>query len=201
MSIIDLAKKMGKTKQAISLWELGNIPKDRVEELSLFFGIPQEYFGEITDVQASEIDQLILKNINIESEYIDNKDDTDVEISDYTDKQMSIKKLIKEIESIIDSSSPGRSLSADIERIDIYIKMFSRFSNVAMKYELRGLLFQVIRAFELSFNIRRDSIWGSGDPQDGLVSDDDPLVKELKNIFQRKDIQDQIEKSKELLEL
>lgn len=51
LSLNDLAECIGVTRQALSAWENGKkeIPEQRKEQLSEFFGIDQRYFGEISE--------------------------------------------------------------------------------------------------------------------------------------------------------
>lgn len=52
-SLSDLATRLGVSRQMISAWENGRrkIPIKRLAQLSDFFGIEQDYFGEISDSQ------------------------------------------------------------------------------------------------------------------------------------------------------
>lgn len=51
LSLSELADILGVTRQALSSWENGkkDIPEQRREQLSNFFGIDKEYFGEISE--------------------------------------------------------------------------------------------------------------------------------------------------------
>ena len=65
MSAISIAKKLGVTRSAVSLWEHGKskISSENLAQLSKMLSIPQEYFGEITEEQAQEIDLIIQCNL------------------------------------------------------------------------------------------------------------------------------------------
>ena len=51
LSLNELADAIGVTRQALSSWEVGKkpIPSQRLEQLSNFFGIDNDYFGNITE--------------------------------------------------------------------------------------------------------------------------------------------------------
>lgn len=51
LSLNELADAIGVTRQALSSWEIGKkpIPSQRLEQLSNFFGIDTDYFGNITE--------------------------------------------------------------------------------------------------------------------------------------------------------
>ena len=51
LSMTDLAKHLGLSRQVIGAWETGKktIPDKRLEELSDFFGIGKEFFGPLSD--------------------------------------------------------------------------------------------------------------------------------------------------------
>ena len=51
LSLNELADAIGVTRQALSSWEVGRkpIPSQRLEQLSNFFGIDTDYFGDITE--------------------------------------------------------------------------------------------------------------------------------------------------------
>lgn len=57
ISLSGLAEILGVTRQIISVWEHGKkeIPETRLEQLSEYFGIEPEFFGEITDEQKETI--------------------------------------------------------------------------------------------------------------------------------------------------
>lgn len=57
ISLNRLAETLGVTRQVISVWEHGKkeIPVARLEQLSEYFGIEKEFFGEITEAQKQTI--------------------------------------------------------------------------------------------------------------------------------------------------
>ena len=65
MSGASIARKLGVTRSAVSLWEhnKSKISSDKLKQLSEMLSIPQEYFGEITEEQEREIDLIIQCNI------------------------------------------------------------------------------------------------------------------------------------------
>lgn len=57
ISLSGLAEILGVTRQIISVWEHGKkeIPEARLEQLSEYFGIEPEFFGEITEEQKQYV--------------------------------------------------------------------------------------------------------------------------------------------------
>lgn len=57
LSLNNVAMALGVSRQIVSAWENGkkDIPKDRVEQLSRYFGIDTKYFGDIDEQQKREI--------------------------------------------------------------------------------------------------------------------------------------------------
>ena len=55
LSLSELARFIGVTRQALSSWENGRkeIPEQRKEQLACFFGIDKEYFGEISEKEKN----------------------------------------------------------------------------------------------------------------------------------------------------
>ena len=69
LSISELADALDVTRQYISAWENGRkpIPKNRLKQLSEYFGISAHYFGEITMAQQNEINKMPLSRTDIEN--------------------------------------------------------------------------------------------------------------------------------------
>lgn len=56
-SLSELAERLEVSRQIISAWETGKkqIPENRKKQLSEFFGLNKDYFGEINEVQKKEL--------------------------------------------------------------------------------------------------------------------------------------------------
>ena len=72
LSLNDLAGTLGVSRQALSNWEMGKkpIPPHRQKQLSEFFGISEEYFGDITEEKRKELlEKAMFRNIENGKEY------------------------------------------------------------------------------------------------------------------------------------
>lgn len=201
MSITDLAEKLRISRQAVSIWEQGKkaIPQKRLEELSTIYSIPKEYFAEISDIQELEIEKHMLNQEIVKSEHdvemayedaegniqrvtVTEPDSTLVDYSRYNDSQISKRKLLNKIDSII-SGNPNSTISIyeEMDHIDTYVKLYDRFSDIVTVYWLRGLMFKVIRALEVSLDInkKKNRIIGESRELYGWISDEDEFVQKL----------------------
>ena len=203
ISTTDLAKKLGVSHQAVSAWEQGKtrIPKKRLAELSIFFGMPKEYFSEISDIQELEIDKYMLDRGIVKSEYeydVDYIDDDGnlqsitmkgldsalILHSEYYDAQISKKKLLKKIDSIISGDKRRNSmitLEEEIEQLNNNVDLFDRFSDIANVYRSHKIVFKVLRALEIAVDIKKDESGIAG--LYGLIDDDDKFIQQLKKII------------------
>jgi len=59
-----LAKRLTVSQPTVFEWEHGKrrIPSEQLKKLSRLFNLPEEYFGEITDEQAVEIEIMLSQN-------------------------------------------------------------------------------------------------------------------------------------------
>lgn len=226
MSITDLAEKLGISRQAVSIWEQSKkpIPEKRLEELSTIFSIPKEYFAEISDIQELEIEKHMLDQEIVKSEHdvemtyedadgsvqhvtLTEPDSALVAYSQYNDSQISKRKLLNKIDSII-SGEPHKaiiSIYEEMEHIDTYVKLYDRFSDIVTVYWLRGMMFKIIRALEVSLDInkKKNGIIGESRELYGWISDEDEFVQKLIKLIAKEYNKQQKERNadRELIEL
>ena len=130
LSLSDLAESIGVTRQALSSWEneRKEIPSLRIKELSNFFGIDEEYFGEISETEKKYLLEKAMfryendgketyryKPQEIESARIFFPEDSDKSLDEkYVDMQKRKKKLLREIEKSINYTENAGSIQSQI---------------------------------------------------------------------------------------
>lgn len=123
MSIAALSKQIGISYQAISQWEKGirQIPAKRLNELSILFGIPEQYFLDIQETELDELNILIeLAKSNAEKNYLVSEYEKLIE-----SERVSIEKIKKYIES-------GGNTQATLQETNNFIeKEIKRLEKIA----------------------------------------------------------------------
>lgn len=130
LSLNDLAESIGVTRQALSSWEneRKEIPSLRIKELLNFFGIDEEYFGEISETEKKYLLEKAMfryendgketyryKPQEIESARIFFPEDSDKSLDEkYVDMQKRKKKLLREIEKSINYTENAGSIQSQI---------------------------------------------------------------------------------------
>lgn len=175
----ELAKYLGISKQAVSAWEKGIKPmtKTRKEDLSKYFGIPEEYFKEA----LSDIEQLKIHTIKLELEidaniveYTKNifnrttnefEEVTQIHIPhslvdemDFSNKRIEKLKLLKRIDSDIIESGDVETLSEITNYMDDKIKTYNKCADIVENNKisnemLRTILNIVDRVFDKNQNV------------------------------------------------
>jgi len=170
MTASELSLKLGVTRQSISMWEQGkkNIPQARLEQLSIIFGVSEEYFGEISDKQIAE-----LKNKKVYSAFFTKelyeKLTIDIEpkhnvvfeeeydFDDYVKVQKNKVDLLKEIdESFAGDYGKGIiGLQDQILKMQRYIELYTQFTKLiksADKFSKSHMIFEVLKALGIALN-------------------------------------------------
>ena len=123
MSIAALSKQIGISYQAISQWEKGirQIPAKRLNELSILFRIPEQYFLDIQETELDELNILIeLAKSNAEKNYLVSEYEKLIE-----SERVSIEKIKRYIES-------GGNTQATLQETNDFIgKEIKRLEKIA----------------------------------------------------------------------
>ena len=188
MSLDDVARKLGVSNAAVSTWEHGRkpIPQKRLEQLSSIFDIPEEYFGEISEIQELEINGLILENeiLISQEEYDDEQGNIHKEANpalvqlSYNDANLAKKKLLKRIESTINGNEIDDQVTVydDITRMENYTKLYNSFTSLLDEAWTRGFIRKAVHALETSLNIVNDASFGE------MEDEGDELIQEIVKI-------------------
>jgi transcriptional regulator with XRE-family HTH domain len=209
-----LAEQLGVSKQVVYMWENGKkpIPQKRADQLSDMLGIPQKYFY-IEEV--SERDQLEIKKYRLDKEYEETSFQYEEEVQDnngnwitvparyfdaglaqhqeYNDIDLRMSDLFMKQKDIIADYKPAfgdeeyYSINDDLEYRRRTIHMFDRFADIMNENNQMEMLYQIMRAMELFFNVnvKKNQIWGEEPPfPNDLVKDEAKLVQKLVCILQ-----------------
>ena len=224
ISLADLAKEIGVSRQFISKWETGekSIPDKRLECLSQFFNVPTEYFKK----QLSEIDKIKIQNFKLEQDleksvydyedtvYDEESDDyitipeigydqSIVEAEQYNNAKIEELETLEKIEDIITDQQPEDDLYDIISKMTGRAELFDRFADMVQSDEVENyILHEVMRAIELttkSLN-HKNKILGKSRPKSKSVEDERPIVQELYAVI-NKYIQERNETAKEIAAL
>ncbi len=141
LTLEELAKLLGVTRQAINGWEKGSrkIPDDRKPKLAEIFGVDEAAFDEQQENMPDDIDYYLDKGIRIEKiklKPVDPNKSIYKRMSIYSDyiKTLDEKKFKqKEIEKRIHKNISGinKSLVTEqIDQIDMAVKLYGHFNQI-----------------------------------------------------------------------
>lgn len=130
-----LAKRLTVSQPTVFEWEHGKrrIPPEQLKRLSEIFCIPQEYFGEITEDQAKEI-EVILSTNQGQNEY-------ELELTENKEALEKLKCSVRRINDISKAKANDfNSFSAYTSHIERCAKMCDKFAEVLELYGASTLL-------------------------------------------------------------
>jgi transcriptional regulator with XRE-family HTH domain len=199
-----LAEQLGVSKQVVYMWENGKkpIPQKRADQLSNMLGIPQKYFY-IEEV--SERDQLEIKSYRLGKElnestiaFQDRVPSSIEKQFDFNTAALKMNDLFMKQKSIIEDYKPTFSEPSLSEREYNFrdkeflyrirmIKILDRFTDILKGNNHFEILFQIMRAMELFYdvNVKKNQMSGkSSSPMlFGMVYDDEILVQKLVEVL------------------
>ena len=139
MTLAALGKRMGITRQTISQWEQGtcSIPVNRLKELSAIFEIPENFFGEVSEVEVNELKGII---DNLKS---------DMEDSYWFSQYESAMSEEQRVLSKIDYHLKGKkrkfdTFQANIDYIEKEAKKFENFVDLAENFAYPSIIQRIL---------------------------------------------------------
>ena len=196
MSLADLSKRLGVSRQFISKWERGekSIPEKYLCTLAEIFGFEHE----ILQKELDEVDKLKMQSIQLKKaiddsshEYTHVKHDDFGKEVEFAGTYLDIN-LIEELERTneqIEKLSTIKKISNLIQKSETYDltdQLLDRFADI---FNVTGvdhiLLLEVIRALELHFdvNVKRYGSFGKENLEGGRVSNNNVRVEQLLECF------------------
>ena len=137
MSIATLSKQMGISYQAISQWEKGirQIPAKRLNELAILFGIPEQYFLDI-----EELDTIIrTAKAQAEESYL---------FSEYENLLKAERQTISKIDRYLKGKDNEQETFEDLTNfMEKEIKRFEKLLDVLSNPDFRFLLDPILDVF------------------------------------------------------
>lgn len=116
-------------------WEHGKrrIPPEQLKRLSEIFCVPEEYFGEITEEQAHEVEVILSENQS-QNEY-------EFELSENKEALEKLKRSIRHISDVSKAKANDfDSLAAYTAHIERSSKMCDKFAEILALYGASGFL-------------------------------------------------------------
>jgi len=142
MSIATLSKRMGISYQAISQWEKGirQIPAKRINELAIIFGIPEQYFLEVSESDIEKLDSLIeIEKAKAEESYL---------FSEYEKLLKEERQTISKIDRYLKGKDNKQETFQDLtDYMEKEIKRFEKFLDILSNQNLRFLLDPILDVF------------------------------------------------------
>lgn len=202
LSLSELADKLGVTRQMVSAWENGRkaIPANRLKELSIIFGIEEEYLGEIEEAQLSDVDnrQVYLIRKPGKEEYrfddIGGAEESIFPLSgehtldeEYIEVKKYRRRLMDEIQKhlsfddnyyLYDEISMIRKMAFFYESVNKLIDAYDnqkRYLKVGFRYELMAVMDAMLLAYGLIDENRIEELAST----EGMVKEDPDYVSQL----------------------
>jgi len=142
MSIAALSKQIGISYQAISQWEKGirQIPAKRLNELAILFGIPEQYFLDVTESDIEELDALIkTAKTQAEESYL---------FSEYENLLKAERQTISKIDRYLKGKDNEQETFQDLtDFMEREIKQFEKLLDVLSNPDFRFLLDPILDVF------------------------------------------------------
>ena len=134
-----IAKKLSVSQPTVFEWEHGKrpIPQSRLKQLSTLFGIPEEYFGDVTNEQMEEITLIIELNRTREQQ--------EFEDQECENARVSLKSSIKRIGNIA-KSKPNKfeSYEAYVSKIKSNTEICKAFADALEAYDSSIILKKIL---------------------------------------------------------
>ncbi len=143
MTLAALGKRMGGiTRQTISQWEQGTcaIPNSRLNELSAIFGIPEQYFLEVSESDIKKLDCLIeTEKAKAEESYL---------FSEYENLLKEERQTISKIDRYLKGKDNKQETFQDLtDYMEREIKRFEKFLDILSNQDFRFILDPILDIF------------------------------------------------------
>lgn len=139
MTLAALGKRMGITRQTISQWEQGtcSIPENRLKELSAIFEIPETFFGEISEDEVDELNEIIVKlKSDMEDSYW---------FSQYERTMLEEQKVLSKIDYHLKGKGQKfDSFQATIDYIEKEAEKFEKFVDVVKNFAYPSIIQRIL---------------------------------------------------------
>lgn len=168
LSLNDLAEAIGVSRQALSSWEneKKDIPVQRQEQLSSFFGIDKEYFGEITEKEKQYLLEKAMFRYEEDGRETyrykpkEGKDafkrifflnDDEVSLDErFVEAQKKKKKVLEDIEDIIKWSDNAGSIQSQIGCINRGCQVYGMITSLMQEMRDTDVHFRMPFFYELN---------------------------------------------------
>ncbi len=142
MSIATLSKQMGISYQAISQWEKGirQIPAKRINELAILFGIPEQYFLEVSESDIEKLNGLIeTEKAKTEESYL---------FSEYEKLLKEERQTISKIDRYLKGKDNKQETFQDLtDYMEREIKRFEKILDILSNQDFRFILDPILDVF------------------------------------------------------